>query len=124
VIYLSAALVVVSFLFFFEKLGVARAAGRAIETSRAASPIMRDPEMSDDEKEAAMRKASVSLLADFGSILLRGAATLALSAVPALVLGFLGLASFEDTMLWLASWPAIIGITVAVSLFYYVRSRR
>ena len=88
--------------------GVVRAGSRAIGLSREGAGILRSAEASEEEKEAAARRLSVTLLLQFGSIIGR---TLAALLVPAVLLALLdaaGLVSLEGVVEALESWTVIL----------------
>lgn len=68
-IYVSIGLAVAAFIVAMALLRVVSVASDAVGTALAAGRSLSDPEHYDDDKEEAMRKAAVSLLRGFVSIL-------------------------------------------------------
>jgi hypothetical protein len=102
---------------------VVRAAAGIVTSARDAFAVIRDPELPDDAKETAARRASLALLGGLFSILLRAAAAVAVSLVPPLAFAALGLASLDETFALLASWQAI-AVTTATMVVGFVLGRR
>jgi hypothetical protein len=123
VTYVAAALSIALFLICFWLFGVVPAAARIVSDARNAFSAIRNPELSDDAKEAAAQRASLALLGGLLSILARGAAAVAVSFAPVLAFDTLGLASRAETLALLVSWPAILA-TTAVMVLAFVLSRR
>ena len=84
-IYAAAFLAVLFFVFALGLLRVVHVGAEVIETSRAAAEVVRDPVLSDEEKELRMRRASVTLVRSFLSISLRTLAAVAAASLPLFV---------------------------------------
>jgi hypothetical protein len=113
------------FAMMVRKLGLVRHASRAGELSRNALAVLRNPQLSDDQKEAAMRSSALS----FGGIFLVSSGGLLLSAAVPAVLVFaldrLGILSFLAVLEELASTQMImLGTALSlIVLFLPVRRR-
>lgn len=122
--YVAAALAVTVFVGVFERLGIVDVARHAIGTSRSAGGTLIDPHLSDEEKEQALRVASLSLVRDFLRIGLFGALALAASAIPVGILHLAGLAEMEATIAWLGTWQAIGLISIVILAWYAIPRAR
>ncbi len=104
--------------------GIVGAARRAIAQANAGLSAMLDSGLSDDEKEAAVRKAGVALIVGSGAIAWRLAACLAAAALPIYLAEFAGLspaAAVFDLMLRL---DYIIGVSLALIVLVWLVRRR
>lgn len=120
-IYAVGLLSVFSFLVALERFGAARVAARVLETSRAGASSIRDHSLTDSEKEHALREASVALIGDLASIGARSLGAVGVSMLPMLGADLVGLAEFSGVTSWLATWEAIVLITVLVGGWYGVK---
>jgi hypothetical protein len=123
VIYVAAAAAVIAFMIAFERLRVADVARRALATSGRGTAALRDPMLSDDEKERLLRQASISLGRDVLAIGARGAGALLASLLPLLVLDFTGVTEFEIVLAWMGTWQTILLISAAIAVWAVVRRR-
>jgi hypothetical protein len=123
VIYAAAILSVAIFLVALWSLRIIGIAAKALEISRHAVRTIRDPDLSDEDKERILQKASVALLGGFLSITLRTAAAIGTSLLPMLAFDVAGLASFWVVVEILASWEAIILFSVSLTLVCLVWRR-
>ncbi len=112
-----------AFLIGFYFAGVVPAAGRALVTARAASAVMRDPALHDDDKEVAVRTAGISLLGSFVSILLRSLVAIVASLAPILLADLLGLADIATMLAFLSRWDVIL-VTSAAMIAVWLIARR
>ena len=112
--------VIVAFLVGFRVSGVVPAATRAIGTAHAAATIMRDPALPDDDKEVAVRKAGVSLLASAVSILVRGFGAVLAALVPVVLADLLGLADSAEVLAFLARWDVILATSAGLAVAWLV----
>jgi hypothetical protein len=116
---LVALLATAAFLVGFHFSGVVPAARRALVTARAATSVMRNPAVDDDEKELAVRHAGLSLLASTFSILLRSLLSLLVSFTPILAADLAGLTDTRATLAFLARLDVLLmtaGVMTAVWL--------
>jgi sterol desaturase/sphingolipid hydroxylase (fatty acid hydroxylase superfamily) len=123
VIYAAAFLAVLFFVLALELSGVLQVGARAIQTSRSAAASMRNPTLSDEDKERRMQQASLTLVRSFVSIGARSLAAVAAALLPLLAFEVTGLARFTDVTGWLATWEAIVLTTVIVTVAYYLRHK-
>jgi hypothetical protein len=107
-----------------ERGGAISIARTSVETSRAAGRAIRDRAASDAEKESAVRDASIALLGNFVTLVVRTALAVAVSAVPLLVIQFLGLARLSEVTSWLGTPTGLIVGSVAMILVYFATARR
>jgi len=123
-IYAVAALAIAVFMIAFFALNIVAAAKSAIATSREAGRTLVDPGLGDDHREQIMKQASLSLLGNFVSITIRGAAALALSYVALLAADAAGMARLEDVVSLLSSWEAILVTTVVLTAAWFAWNKR
>lgn len=119
--YVAAALVVMVFVMALERLGVTRVAGEAVGASRRATKALGDRSLSDDEKEQAVRAASVELFKKFLVIGLRSAGAVLLSLLPLVALDLLGLTTVDAVTGWLASLAGICWMSALVVVWILAR---
>lgn len=122
--YLAAVAAAAVFGFFIRFLRIVPVAREVVAVSRGAVACMRDPAISDLEKERAMQRASISLMRGFLSILGRSAAAVAAAALLLLALDAIRLARLSAVTDLLATWQGIVLTTVAMILVWYVGLRR
>lgn len=121
--YLAGVLAILVFSMALERLGIEAVASKALDTSRKATRTLRDPNLDDGGKEAAMRGASVSLMGSFLSLGLRGVLAVCASGLTLAVFHLLGLAPFSSVVSWLATWPAVVLASVLVGGWFLFRTR-
>jgi hypothetical protein len=122
-IYVAAILATACFGFALRLLGVVAVAGEVITTARAAGSCIRDPQLSDIEKEKTVQKASLSLMAGFLSIAGRGVAALAASILLLVVLQVSGLVRVAAVTQWLATWQGVLLTSVVMTSSYFLKIR-
>jgi len=122
-IWFSAILAIVFFVFACRVLRLIPVAGGAIHAAREATAVIRDAEMDEEQKECEIRAAALRLLRDAAVILLCGAGAVAASLVPILVLHWAGAAPFPQTMQLLFSWQFLVGVTVAALVVAWAARR-
>ena len=105
---LGAGLAILACLAAFHALGVLPAARRALSHTAEAGRVIRDPDLSDDEKEAAVRRAALGLLVSVVSIAARSAGCLLTAVAPVYLLAALGLAGDGATFALLTRWDVIL----------------
>jgi hypothetical protein len=96
-------------------LRVVAVARRAIKLSREAGRTLANRELADDPREQVLQKAALSLLGNFVSITIRGAAALALSYLTLLAADATSMARLEDVITLLSSREAIAVTTVVLT---------
>lgn len=122
-IYLAAFLTVTVFVVALWRLGIVPEATEAIAVSRNSAKSIRDPALSDEDKERLVRRASLTLLRGFLAITWRGAAAVGISLLPMLAFDVAGLADFRAVADFLATWEAIVVASVVITLVYWVGKR-
>ena len=123
-IYAVAILAIAVFMVAFLQLRIVAVAKNAIATSRDVTRTLRDSALTDDHKEQIVQKASVSLLVNFGSITLRGAAALGLSYLVLLAADFADIARQDDVIDLLSSWEAIVITSVVLTAAWIAWNKR
>jgi Sulfotransferase family len=101
-----------SFLLVLKLTNVVGVTGDAARTAMAATNAMRAPGLTDDEKEAQVRKAAVRLMGSFVTITLIGCAALAAPALIVWLGAAIGLYALEDAIEVALGWPFLIGATI------------
>ncbi|MCB9885794.1 MAG: hypothetical protein H6838_09890 [Planctomycetes bacterium] len=122
--WIAAAFLVVSFLVILQLLRVPARVAEISSVSRSALRTVRDPALSDADKEKAMRAGSLRLFVLFAIIAL---ATLAALAAPAAVVGLAaaaGLVDFEAVLACTLSWQILLGATVVGVIVMRAMPRR
>ena len=122
-VYLAAFLAVLFFVLTLELLSIVQVGARAIKTSRSAAESMRDPTLSDEDKERRTREASLTLVRCFVSIGARSLAAVGAALLPLLAFEVTGLARWTAVTGWLATWEAIVLTTVIMTVAYYLRHK-
>lgn len=122
-IYLAAFLSVSIFVITLWLFGTISVAIKTVEVSRESTKTIRNPALSDENKERTLQKASLTLLGSLLSITARAAAAVGASLLPMLAFDVAGLASFRDVADFLATWEAIILVSAVLMLVYLVRRR-
>ena len=108
----AAAFVVAAFFWLLQVLRVPARAGDVVARSRDALRVMRDSDLGEDAKEAAVQAHAKALFGQFFAI--TGSAAIALAA-PLGVVGALhaaGVVSFDAVVDRTMSWPVLVGATV------------
>lgn len=123
-IYVSAALAVLCFAAALKAVRIVPVSLRAAEVSREAAGWIRDRTLDDDEKERLVRKASLSLMGAFVSILGRGFAALAAAAAPVVALNLAGIVRIADVAELLARWESIVVVSIAMTVPLFVKKWR
>jgi hypothetical protein len=121
VIYLAGAIAVLVFMTALEGFGVVRVAAAAVKTSRGSFGVLRDPDLTDREKERALQAASLSLGKGFFSIGIRSAGAVAASLISIILMDLIGLVEMASVLDWLATWPGIAGMSLLVTGWYVAR---
>jgi hypothetical protein len=111
--YILVASSIVLFLIGFRMLRIPAEAQDAIGETRAASAVMRDPNLDDDQKEKRLQKASITLFAKLFSMLLRSAVCILISAVPLVLAIMSGLTVENEVVPLFYSWPVIVASSLA-----------
>ena len=121
----AAAFLVLAFFWLLHVTGVPRRAADVVARARAAASVVRDQQMSDIDKEAAVQAHSKALFGQF--FLITASAALALAAPAAVVAGmsWLGLVGFEAVLDRTMSWPMLIIATAGgLAMWRLLRSPR
>lgn len=106
--------------------GIVATAQRIIGHANAGLSAMLDSALSDDQKEAAVRKAGIALILGSWSILWRLAACLGAAAAPIYLADFAGLIVADDVLALMLRLDYIIGVSVALIVLVWgiKRSRK
>jgi hypothetical protein len=111
-IVITLGLAVLVFVLALEALGATKVAAGAVGTARAAVGAMRAQDLPEEEKEARLRRASLSLFGSFARVAAIGAAALAASAAVVLIGAALGLFTLHEALSVAAAWPFLLGSTL------------
>jgi len=111
------------FLVAFSYARVMPVAAAALLTAQSALRVMRDPAIDDDAREAAIQTAALKLIGTFASIFFRSAAAVVASMAPIYLADFLGLAASESVIGFLSRWDVILGASLIITGFYFIRLR-
>jgi hypothetical protein len=103
--------------------GVVGASAGVLTTTQQAVAIMRDGSIDDAAREKAIQRASIGLIASFGSILLRAALALAASLLPVWLAGMADLARPRDVFEFLSRRDVILAATGVMIVGYVARVR-
>ncbi len=120
----AAALAIAAFLAAFRSFAIVGAARQALALAASATGVMRDKTLSDDEKEAAVQRAALSMLRASGSIFWRVAATLICTVAPIYALDIIGFADAGQVLAFLARPDVIISASILVGGGLWWFSRR
>jgi hypothetical protein len=94
--------------------GVSRAAESVLATTRRAAATMRDPALDERAREKAVQRASLVLMAGFGSIVVRAALALAAALLPVWIASRGGLAPAAGVFHFLSRWDVILATSAAM----------
>jgi hypothetical protein len=94
--------------------GVTRAAAAVLATTRTTAATMRDPSLDDLAREKAAQRASLTLMAGFGSIVVRTALALGAALIPVWIASRQGLASAGSVFHFLSRWDVLLFTTAAM----------
>jgi hypothetical protein len=111
------------FVFALVLSGVIGVAGGVLTTTQDAVATMRDRSLDDAAREKAIQRASLRLLSDVGSILVRGALSVAVSLVPVWLADATGLATFEAVFGFLSRWDVVVIASAVMIAGYVIQSR-
>lgn len=114
---------IVLFALALWKSHVVRVSSHAVMTARSAAGILRDASLDDAAREKAIQQSSLSLFADFASILVRSVISLAVSLAPIWLADAAGLARAGDVGIFLARPEVLIGATVLMTLAFFAGRR-
>lgn len=98
-------------------------AAGSLVTVRKTVAELRDPALDDLAREKTARRAAVRLFGGFISILIRSLIALAVAFLPIYLGHMFGMASRGAVAVFLARWDVIVGVSVAVCLFAYIKVR-
>jgi len=122
--YAGAIFLVVGFVVVLKIAGLVEKATRVIDISKHAVAILRDPAMSDDDKESAMQSHAKQLAGLFLLLTLGGVAAIFLPLAVIWVFDRLELLSIDAVLHVALSWPFIIATTVVIILVLVVKRKR
>lgn len=96
---------------------------RVIDVAGDAGRTLRDGSIPDDEKEAAMQKASLTLAVAFANIAVRAVLTLALSLIPIFLADRLGWVPLDESISFMSRWDVILMLSAVIIAGYLVGPR-
>ncbi len=111
------------FVVCFRYSGLIKVAQDAIALARDAGQVMSSKTLSDDEKEAAVQKASIGLMGAFVQITIRAAIVLAATFGIIWASELIGLTTSAAVTDFLLTWQAIVGLSVLVMIIAFVWRR-
>jgi len=123
-IYLVAVLATVCFGMALRASGIVTVAANVIATGRESAQCLRDPHLSDLDKEEFIQKAAVSLMRGFVSIVGRGAAAFISAGLVVFVFQAVGLVQASAVSQLLTTWQGIVLTTVVMSAAYMIKVRK
>jgi hypothetical protein len=119
---LAAASVAV-FMLAFWRLKIVSSARSAIAIMQNALGVMRDPALDELAREKAVQSASLKLVREAFSLIVRSALALAAAFIPLALADQFGLAPLSGSLEYLARWDVIIVISVVVLFIWVVGGR-
>lgn len=120
---LGCLIVILLFVFLIRRLNLVAYVHEVTARSRDAATIFRDPNLSDDEKEARMQKHSLRLLVLF-VILVTGSAVALFAPIGVIwLLDLAGLFSLDGVLHTLMRWDFIAATTVLGIAVYFIVKR-
>jgi hypothetical protein len=111
--FLGAVLLVGAVIALIRVLGLFPRGWQALRASRNAFEIIKDPELADDRKESLLQCYSLSALSSFLDLLIRGAGAIVIPVALLWGLDFAGAVSLRAVLNLTASWPFLLGGTLA-----------
>jgi len=123
-IYAVASVAVAVFMAAFVMFRIVAVATKAVTTSRGVIRTLSDPQLDDAHREQAMQQASLSLLGNFVSITLRGAAALVLSFLVIYLADIAGIAAQRDVVELLSSPEVIVVSTIILTALWVIWKKR
>lgn len=122
--YAGAIFLVVGFIFILKVAKLVEKSTRVVSISKQAVAELRDAELSEDTKEAAMQSHAVQLLGLFVWITIGGIAAVFLPVLLIWCLDQLQLVSLDAVLEVALSWTFIIAATVLVVLALVINRKR
>ncbi len=122
--YAGAIFLVIGFVFVLKVLKLVEKSTRVVNISKQAVAELRDTELSEDAKEAAMQSHAVQLLGLFVLITIGGIAAIFLPLAIVWGLDRLQLVSLDGVLEVAFSWPFIIAATVLIVLAMVIKRKR
>jgi hypothetical protein len=116
--------VAVCFAALLRVLGVVTVATKAIQTARHTAALMKDPGLTDLQKEHAARAASLALMGGFASIAARAAVATAASAAVLATFDLTALAGWTAVMELFTAWQGIALTSIIMTLVYSIKVGR
>jgi hypothetical protein len=122
--YLQAAVLVVAIIVLLKLFRLVPLARDAIQAARRSYAALRDPQLSDDEKEKALQAYALRLFGLFLLITLAAAAAFGLPVAALWLAGRWGLLSFTGAMDATLSWEFLVGTLVLFIVVVAIQGRR
>jgi hypothetical protein len=107
----------------FWRVGVARIAGDVLATTQLTAAAMRDEDLDDQSREQAVQRATLRLLSQLGSILIRSAAAIGAAITPVFLAHVAGLASADRVFAFLSRWETGVATTAVAAAAYGIRAQ-
>jgi len=118
------ALSVIAFVVAFSTFGVLAAARTAMSRANAAGQVMRNPALSDEEKEKQVQKAALGLLGSVMSIFARSLGSLIAAVVPVYLFAAFGGPTAQTVFAFLARLDVLIIASALATGLMIVLARR
>ena len=122
--YAGAIFLVIGFIFILKISNLVDKSTRVIDISKRAVTELRDAELSDDAKEAAMQSHAKQLIGLFVLITSGGIAAVMLPIAVIWGLDRLELVSIDAVMEVALSWPFIVVATILIVLAFVIKRMR
>ena len=122
--YAGAIFLVIGFIFILKISGLVEKSTRVINISKQAMSQLRNPELSDDDKELAMQAHSKKLVVLFFLITIGGIAAVFLPFAMIWGLDHLGLISVDAVLGVALSWPFIVVTSVVIIVVLVIKRKR
>lgn len=121
---LISALSVVLFVFVFWLFNIVPICAKAVFVARGTYAIIRDDDCDDLVRENEIQNASLKLLKIFLSLFVRGLLVLALSMAPIILADKLNIVRGDDVVAFLSRIDVIIVLSIALTIGYFIFSRK
>lgn len=114
----TALLSIAVFMLCLKLFGVIKVSGSVLAVSRYAIDAIRDDQLNDDEREKIVQKASIQLLGQFFSIIVRVVGVVIASFIPIWLISLTGATTAEAVFTFLSRVDVIIATSLAMVAGY------
>lgn len=123
-LYAVASLVIIVFMAALVLFRIVPVAMQAVNTSRGVLKTLSDPQLNDTHREQILQQASLSLLGNFVSITVRGAAALLASFLVIYLADLAGVAGTQAVVDLLSDPLSIIVTTIILTAAWWLWKKR